>query len=146
MRSHLRKYNQTKPKVHMLVARTLANTDMEIQERSAINAFTHGVATKKHFDLLTLMMNLLLVAGQTHKSRKHALDYAQKQIQPVLRSIKDRFHKSDRFGVSGTELKTLKQFIEFNREFWLRQPSELYVFANEQVESFYQELYKNANS
>ena len=128
----------------MLVVRTMNNTGMELQERACILAFSMGVANQKHFDLLLLMMNLLLVAGQTDEKRKYALTYAEVTIRPVMESIKARYKKTGKLGVAGTELQALKEFIEFNREFWKRQPGELYAFAVEQVEEFYKELRQKA--
>jgi hypothetical protein len=139
-------YQQNKPKPHMLIVRTLANTDMEILERSAVNAFTHGVAKTSHFDLLLRMMNLLLVAGQTDAKRKYALDYAQNKIKPALTNIRARFEYTNKLGVNAQELKTLKEMVDFNREFWLRQPSELFLFATEQVDAFYKELHEKNNA
>lgn len=130
----------TRAKPHMLIVRTLNNTSMELQERACLLAFQRGAATVKHFDLLLLMMNLLLVAGQTDKKRRHALTYAETTIKPVMESIKGRYQKTGKFGVNGEELARLKEFIEWNREFWKRQPGEVFAFASEQVEAYYAEL------
>jgi hypothetical protein len=139
MRKH---HHKPSPKPHMLIVRTLANTDMEITERACINAFTHGVAKSMHFDLLVRIMNLLLVAGNSAKHRQHAYDFAENKLKPVLQSIRTRFEYSGKFGISGTELQTLKQMVEFNREFWKLQPSELFLEATQQVDAFYAELGK----
>ncbi|MCB5187404.1 hypothetical protein LG200_05215 [Methylobacillus caricis] len=124
----------------MLVTRTLANTEMEIRERQCINAFTHGVAKEQHFDLLLLMMNLLLIAGQTSPERKYALDYAEQKIKPVIVSIRGRFGNTGKLGVNALELKALRDMVDFSREFWLRQPGELWVYADKEVCAYYDEL------
>ena len=129
-----------KPVPHMLITRTLANTDLEIKDRQCINAFTFGVATTEHFDRLLLIMNLLLVAGQTDKSRRHALDYAEQILKPVITSIRNRYLKTGKLGVNAEELKILWGVPDFNREFWLRQPGEVFDFAQEQVNEYYREL------
>jgi hypothetical protein len=134
------KLNRKRPMAHMLVVRTINNTQMEIAERQCIVAFTHGVARSMHFDLLLRVMNMLLVAGQTDPARKYALDYAQDKIKPVLSSIRERFEKTNKLGVNGEELSALKHLIEFNREFWKHQTGELFVFCYDQVDEFYADI------
>lgn len=133
-------YDRNKAKPPMLVVRTLANTDMEIRERQCINAFTHGVAKEQHFDLLLLMMNLLLIAGQTSPERKYALDYAEQHIKPVITSIRDRYGKTGKLGVNSHELKALREMVDFSKQFWLRQPGELWAYADGEVRAYYAEL------
>lgn len=146
MRSSVKHRHKAAPKPHMLIVRTLANTDMEITERACINAFTHGVAKSMHFDLLVRIMNLLLIAGNTAKHRQHAYEFAENKLKPVLQSIHVRFDATGKLGVSGTELQTLKQMVEFNREFWKLQPSELFLEATRQVDAFYSELAEKKDS
>lgn len=134
MRKHI--YNK-QPKPPMLVLRTMANTDMENQERACIVAFTHGVATTQHFDLINRINNLLMIAGQTDKNRAYALQFAEQRIKPALLGIKKRFDKTGKLGVNAQELQALKDIIEFNRNFWLKQTGELFAFCNEQVDAFY---------
>lgn len=136
----LKQYNQKKPKAPMLVLRTLANVEMENKERACITAFAHRVATYNHFNLFNRMMNLLLVAGQTSKARKYALDYCVENVQPVLRAIVDRNKRMGKLGALSAEIKVLSDFIEFNRKFWLSQPGELFIYACDQIDIFEQEL------
>jgi hypothetical protein len=137
MRKHILKQP---PKPPMLVFRTINNVDLETQERACILAFTHGVATAKHFDLINRINNLLMVAGQTDKKRKYALDFAETKIKPALIGIKNRCDRTGKLGVNAQELQALKDIVEFNREFWLKQTGELFVFCNEQVDAFYADL------
>ena len=62
----------------------------------------------------------------------------------MITSIKERYHKTGKLGVSGEELKALKEVIEFNREFWKMQPGEVFDFAVSLVEDFYRELREKA--
>lgn len=124
----------------MLVVRHINETALEIDEYMAVHAFAHRFATQDHFDYLLRIMNLLLVAGQTDKKRKYALDYAQNNLKPVLTSIKERFYKTKKLGVNGAELKELRAMLEFNKTFWQRQTGELFVFCQDQVTEFYNEL------
>lgn len=138
----MRHQTRISPKPHMLIVRTLANTHMEITERACINAFTHGVAKSMHYDLLVRIMNLLLIAGNSAKHRQVAFDFADLKLKPVLQSIRVRYESSGKLGVSGTELGILKQMVEFNREFWKLQPSELFLEATQQVDTFYADINK----
>lgn len=124
----------------MLVTRTIANTAMETREWAALTAFTKGVANEQHFDLLLLMMNMLLIAGQTSPERKYALDFAEQKIKPLMVSIKERFNKTGKLGLNAEELKGLRIMVDFNMEFWKRQPGELWAYADGEVMAYYREL------
>ncbi len=124
----------------MLVTRTLVNTSMELKERAAVNAFSMGYAQKAHFDILTQMMNILLVAGHSDPSRAHVVKYIESVIKPVLSSIKDRYYKTDKFGVSAYEMRTLREFVNFNLNFWLCQTTRLFNECCAEVNAFEAEL------
>lgn len=127
-----------KRSIPMLVQREI-QPELETKEYACLIAFTHGVADQNHFDTLLLTMNLLLVAGQTDKQKRYAVDFAFKTIKPALQAIKDRVLKTGKFGVNSEELQAIKQLIEFSREFWQKQTGQLYDFCIEQVNLFYKE-------
>lgn len=129
----------TRPMPPMLVMRTLHNTTMETRERIAVQAFSQGFATTEHFDLLSYMMNLLLLAGSTSKSRAYASQYAETKIRPVLLNIQARHAKHGKLGVTAQELTTLREFIDFSQQFWLRQPGELFEVCCKEVDAFFKE-------
>jgi hypothetical protein len=137
--SRRKKYKPGQVSMPMLVQRTLHNTGLELRERVAVNAFTQGYATTEHYDLLAYLMNLLLLAGSTDKSRQYAHDYAEQKIKPVLQSIEARYHQHGKFGVTGPELKQLRHLVEFNKQFWLRQPTALFDLACKEVNTFFKE-------
>ena len=124
--------------IPMLVQREI-KPEIETKQHACVIAFTHGVATQEHFDTLMLEMNLLLVAGQTDKKRKYAVDFAFNNIKPALQNMKDRVLKTGKFGVNTDELKAIKKLIEFSREFWQKQTGQLYDFCVDQVNLFYAE-------
>lgn len=124
----------------MLVTRTIANTAMETREWAALTAFTRGVATEQHFDLLNLMLNMLLIAGQTSPERKYALDFAEQKIRPLMLSIRERYGRTGKLGVNAEELKGLREMVDFNMEFWKRQPGDLWAYADGEVMEYYREL------
>lgn len=138
---------KNKPKyvrsVPMLVYRTINENNVETAEYMAVHAFAHGFAQKSHFDKLVDLMNLMLVAGQTDKSRKYLIDYIDAKIKPVLASIKSRYDKTNKLGVNAEELLELRNMLQVNKDFWLKQSGYLYTFCIDQVNSFYDER-KNA--
>lgn len=133
-------HDRNKSRPPMLVTRTLANTEMEIRELQCITAFTLGRAKEQHFDLLLLLMNMLMIAGQTSPERKYALDFAEQRIKPLITSIRDRYGRTGKLGLNAIELQGLRDLVTFNKAFWLRQPGDLYHNAQREVEAYYREL------
>lgn len=127
-----------KKAVPMLVQREL-HPEVETKQHSCVIAFTHGVADQSHFDTILFEMNLLLVAGQTDKKKRFAITFMQNNIQPALKSMKQRVLKTGKFGVNSKELQAIKELIEFSRNFWQRQTGQLYKFCVDQVNLFYAE-------
>lgn len=133
-------HDRNRARPPMLITRTLANTAMETREWAALTAFTRGVATEQHFDLLNLMLNMLLIAGQTSPERKYALDFAEQKIRPLMLSIRERYGRTGKLGVNADELKGLREMVDFNIEFWKRQPGDLWAYADKEVTDYYKEL------
>ena len=111
----------------MLVMRGIRNDQVELTERLAVQAFSAGYATVDHFDTLADMQGLLLLAGTTSPERKKFAIYARDVFGPVLSTIKARYFKLGKFGVNAEELKVLRGFVSIYRDFWLRQPTELFI-------------------
>ena len=124
----------------MLVMRTLHNTELEIRERMAVEALAKGFATENHYNTILDMQGILILAGCTEKHRRYAREYAENVIGPVLISIKERYSRTGKLGCAGGELKILKEFIKFYKSFWVRQPTELYITACEELQKFYDSL------
>lgn len=125
--------------IPMLVYRTINENDVETAEYMAVHAFAHGFAQNSHFDKLVDLMNLMLVAGQTDKSRKYLIEYIDAKVKPALHSIKKRYDQSGKLGVNAEELKELRNMLQINKDFWLKQTGALYTFCCEQVNLFYDE-------
>lgn len=124
----------------MLVMRFLHNTDLETKELVAVRAFQWGAAKPDHYHTLVDMVNLLILAGSSDDKRTYAKDRAERVYLPALETIKTRFDKTGKLGVSATELKLMLEMVEFQKQFWLRQPSELYHTACNELQAFYDEL------
>ena len=130
-----------KRSVPMLIQKHL-QPEVETKHYACIIAFTNGVASQRHYDTILLECNLLLVAGQTDKKKKYALNFIQDEVQPALKSMKERVLKTGKFGVNAVELKAIKRLIDFSREFWQKQTGQLYEFCVEQINLFYADLAK----
>ena len=115
-------------------------TEMELHEHLAIKSFTSGHATEAQYDKLLRMMNMLLIAGQTCKNRRNAIEFADNIIRPTLINIKSRFIKTGKLGTTSHELQALKDMIQFSRQFWIVQNTELWNFCTQQLDAFYLEL------
>lgn len=131
----------------MLVMRAIHNKNLETKEWAAVTAFQMGVANKGHFDLLMDMANLLLLAGSaedgeyaTRVYRGAAKLYAEQDLIPMLTAIQKRYNDTGKLGVSAAELKVMRQMIEWSRQFWNRQPIELFHTAAGELKAYYASL------
>lgn len=115
-----------KPKAPAMVIRKIFENQMEMREWAMFVAFQRGVANPDHYYVLVDMANILMFAGATDDSRKYVVTYIQKEITPVIDSIRERFKRTDKIGCSGVELNKIRELIEFNDDFWKRQCGELY--------------------
>ena len=120
----------------MLVQKHL-KPSLETKQYACVLAFTNGVAGQDHYDTILFESNLLLVAGQTNKKKKYAVDFVQGEVQPALKSMKERVRNTGKFGVNADELMAIKRLIDFSREFWKQQTGQLYTFCVEQINLFY---------
>lgn len=134
------KHNHLTARPPMLVMRQIVNADLESKEMAAALAFFWGVAEKSHYDLLLDLTNLLMVAGTSDKKRAYAIEAADKAFIPVLKSIKSRYDKTGKLGVSGAEKHALVNLVEYSKQFWNRQPIELYEISVRELKAFYKSL------
>ena len=136
----MKRMRKITPRAPMLVQRGLCNTEIETVERMALQAFIGGWATTEHFNMLANMHSLLVLAGSTDKSREWARNYAQTVVGPALQKIAERYKRQNVMSVTTGERKVLGEFISMNREFWLRQPSELFEVTCVSLKQYHQEL------
>ena len=130
-----------KKSVPMLVQKHIQPSN-ETKQYACVLAFTNGVAGQDHYDTILFESNLLLVAGQTDKKKKYAVDFVQGEVQPALRTMKERVRSTGKFGVNADELMAIKRLIDFSREFWKQQTGQLYTFCVEQINLFYEDCAK----
>ena len=138
----MRKRKAIAPRPPMLVMRGLVNDTLELRERAAVQAFTLGYATAEHYHMLADMQSVMLLAGSTDASRKWAYDYCKEVVGPVLQKIAQRYLRTKVMSVTTGEKKILGEFITRYREFWLRQPLELYEAACKTLQEHYDSMGK----
>lgn len=111
----------------MLVNRGMVEKDIETRERMLVEAFAGGWAGTNHYDELTDMRNVLVLAA-AHKDDQQTLGMCD-AMSVVLRNARDRYAKTKRMGVTGDELQLLRTFCDVYRDFWMRQSVQLYLMA-----------------
>lgn len=136
-----RKYALKPP---MLVMRGIRNDQLELRERAAAQAFAGGWATTEHYHILADMHSVMLLAGSTDESRKWAWTYCREAIGPALQKIAQRYQRTKTMSATTDEQRVLGEFITRYREFWLRQPLELYETACYALQEHYDSLGKEA--
>ena len=130
----------------MLVMRGLHNDELETRERMAVEAFSLGYAEHEHFDTLVDMHGVLLLAGSTSEKRAPAMHYAKNTLGPVIQSIHERYNRTGKLGCNADELKVLRGFVSMYRDFWLKQPMELYQAACAELQRHYNRLAAQAKA
>lgn len=116
-----------KPKAPALIFRHLNQNQLEMRERMMYLAFQRGYADPHHYYTLVDIANILMMAGSSDQSRQYARDYVKTKIEPLIDSIRSRFTRTEKIGASGPELQIIRELIDFNVEFWKRQPGELFI-------------------
>jgi len=142
MRKSAKRIPKLKPQAPMLIMRGLVNDKLEIRERMAVQAIVGGWATPEHFRTIADMQSVMLLAGSTEPSRKWAYDYCADVVGPVLKKISDRFENRKVISATTGERKILGEFVTRYREFWLRQPMELYEAACVALTEHYSKMFE----
>lgn len=124
----------------MLVIRSLHANTLDSKELGAALRFKFGTADKKDFDLLLDLVNMMLIAGSTSKKRAYIIKFIDDVAMPTLRSIRDRHARTGKLGVSANEAKILVDITTRSKDFWDRQPMELYEVCARELNAYYKEL------
>lgn len=124
----------------MLVMRGLRNDEIELRERAAVQAFIGGWAEPIHYQTLADMHSVMLLAGSTDESRRWAYDYCKGVMGPVMQKIAQRYQRTKTLSVTTGEKKVMGEFVTRYREFWLRQPMELYEAACVALQEHYDKM------
>lgn len=111
--------------------------EIEMLERTAVDAFRLGYARGGHWNVLSDSRNVLMLAA-CHKIETSAVKADHAAVLQVtryaleaLKSIRDREQKTGKFGCNADELNALHALVETSRDFWNRQPAELFRKALE---------------
>ena len=115
----------------MLAIRSLGCNEWEIKERMFSKSFTLGWATKEHFNFVADMFNVTKIAARITRDEDAFMFLDVVEI--ALISIRERYERSGKLGVTGEEKKLLESFNDFYRDYWMRKNSGLYQQAYEQL-------------
>lgn len=111
--------------------------EVEMLERNAYSAFRLGYARGSHWNMLADCRNILMLAVRyklaigAAKADHEAIREVTRIAMHALTSIRDREQKTGRFGCNAEELNALHALVESSRDFWNRQPAELFRQAVE---------------
>lgn len=139
----MRKRGRHKPhaaQCPMLVLRGIKNDDIELRERMAVQALAGGWATVDHYQTVLDMANVMLLAGSTDDHRRWAWTYCRETVLPALRKIAERYDRTKKLSVTTGEREVIRAFVTRYREFWLRQPGELYIAACQSLNGHYKAM------
>lgn len=122
----------------MLVNRGMIEHEIETRERMLVEAFVGGWATTEHFDNIADMRNVTtLAAAYKNDKQAHAMCEA---MRIPMGNLRDRHAKTGRLGLTGDELRMLREFVAFYRDFWIRQPVQLYLTACDELNRWHKDL------
>ncbi|WP_407280564.1 hypothetical protein U5817_09790 [Aromatoleum evansii] len=109
--------------------------EIEMLERTAVDAFRFSYARGGHWNVLSDSRNVLMLAAchkietSTVKADHEAVREVTRIALEALKSIRDREQKTGKFGCNAAELNALHALVETSRDFWNRQPAELFQNA-----------------
>jgi len=133
----MRKHAHRRPRpisAPMLINRGIQEQSILIAELVIVEAFVGGWATTYHFDSLCDMRNVLVLAS-AYKDDASAKAICEAMRIPMA-NLRERYAKTGRFGVTGDELQLLRAFVDYYRDFWIRQPVALYEQACDELAKF----------
>ncbi len=112
------------PRAPMMALGTVMR-DLSLAERSSVLAFESGWATVDHFNALADMRDMLALAAE-ERGDKTALVAVDLGLHALL-GVKERFAKTNKFGMSGEELKAMRVVADISEAFWLRQSGNTFA-------------------
>lgn len=128
------------PKPPMLVLRSIHANDLDSKELGAALRFKFGTAEKADFDLLMDLINMMLIAASSDKQREYVLKFIDTRAMPTMVAIKKRYDRTGKLGVSGEEAKVLVDITTVSKDFWDRQPVELYKLCYKELKAYYADI------
>lgn len=126
----------------MLINRGLQETSIDLSELQIVDAFVAGHATTWHFDALCDMRNVLTLAA-AYKDDASGRAICDAMRIPMT-NLRERYAKTGRFGLTGDELQLTRTFVDYYRDFWLRQPVSLYEWACDELARHNQTIQEKA--
>lgn len=142
MRPHIPQRSAPKGRPPMIVNRGLRNDDLELRERTAVQAIIDGNATPSNFTTVADMHSGLILAGSQGGKKQYIFDYAHGTVGPVLRKIAERYTRTHVISATTKEKQVLREFVTKHREFWMRQSAGLYEAVCRSLQSHYDAMNK----
>lgn len=135
-----RKQYKPKPKSSpMLVNRYVHDTTEGKDELAMLHAFQFGNATRKDYDYLIRMANMLNIAshakGEIPKDNINAINF-------LLKLILERYQRTGKFGLNSDEISALRNVVVFYNDYWRRQVTYFYNDCIHELNAFYDRLNK----
>ena len=118
----------------MLITRGLDEFATETAEWMIAEAFADGKATRHHYDCLCDMRNVVILSSAYKKDKSAGVICEAMWI--VLLNVRERHERTGKIGTTGDELQTVRAFIGYYRDFWLRQPAVAYDLACNELGRF----------
>lgn len=119
-----------------MIIQTQSDVVRELRQYAAVIAIKHGVANEHHFQELLAMNNLLMIAGQSRRDLKHMFVLADNSLKPILSALTKTYFDTKQLTLDANSIKLLFRIIEVNRQYWLRQTSQLFNFCVDELNAF----------
>lgn len=112
----------------------------EIKQYESVLAIKHKIANEQHYYILLTMNNLLMIAGQSRKDLSYMFLFAEKSIKPILGKLTKNYFDTKNITLDNQSINQLFKIIELNRQYWLRQTTQLFNFCVDELNAFNKSL------
>lgn len=133
-----KKHKPIETSVPMMVNREIHKTVETLQENLMITAFQFGAATKKHYDYLVRIGNMMNIANQLKPTP--AAEQLRDLGVALSKDILERYNKTGKFGVSSAQLLAMREFVKHYDIYWKAESTTLYNRCVFELNAFYQEI------
>lgn len=127
----------------MLIMRGADNVTIELKERLCVEAFRDGWADVSHYNALADMQGAMMLAATVKPETMPIAERLRETIGAILNRIVRHYQATGKFTCSPEDLATLGRFVTEHRDFWMRQPTALYVQAYAKMKEIQDDLRKS---
>lgn len=140
MKKRNKKHKRIEPSVPMLINREIHKNVETMTENMIILSFRTGFATRKHYDDLVTIANMMNISNQIKPSKGALL--LKDQANALALSAYSRYKRVGKFGFSGEEQQQLKRFIGAYDLYWKQQTTTHYNHCVAELNLYYADLKK----